>query len=72
MEEANHRVFQPWRAMLPTPAWWAYRSRIAQLNRYLLGIIRTRWAARSSGETPTKQDVLDRIMNALEVVCGVG
>lgn len=66
MEEANHRVFQPWRAVLPTPAWWRYRSRIARLNRYLIGIIRARWASRSSGQTPSTPDVLDRILSALE------
>lgn len=66
MEEANHRVFQPWRAVLPTPAWWRYRSRIARLNRYLLGIIRARWASRSSGQSPATPDVLDHILSALE------
>lgn len=48
-----------------------YNSRVAELDEYLLGIIRTRWAARAAGDAPEKQgrkgDILDRILQNIEV-----
>jgi len=53
MEEANARVLRPYRKYLPIPAWWAFRSRMAALNGYLVGLIRDRWRARlERGDRP--------------------
>jgi hypothetical protein len=43
MEEANHRVLRPYRMYLPTPSWVRFRSRMAQLNKFLIDLFR--WAA---------------------------
>lgn len=67
MEEANQRVLRPHRKYLPTPGWFKFRSNMAQLNAYLLGVIRGRWAARMAGQQPEGGDILDRILAAIEV-----
>lgn len=68
MEESNQRVLQPWRSFLPIPAWWAFNSRIRQLNSYIVRLLRARWAGRQRGvPTPEHPDLLDRILAAVEV-----
>jgi cytochrome P450 len=37
MEEGNRRSLEPWRTYLPTPAWFRQRSRVRQLNAYIIG-----------------------------------
>ena len=49
MEEANRRVFEPWRAFLPTRSWFKHRARIKELNTYITGLLRERWAERGGG-----------------------
>lgn len=41
MEEANHRVLRPYRQWLPTPDWFKFRSRMGQLNAYLINLFRS-------------------------------
>ena len=69
MEESNRRVLQPWRIYLPTPAWWAFNSRIRQLNGYITSTLRARWASRQAGPLRATEhpDLLDRILTAVEV-----
>lgn len=68
MEESNQRVLQPWRCYMPTPAWWAFNSRISQLNSYITRILRARWTSRQGGVRATDHpDLLDRILSAVEV-----
>jgi hypothetical protein len=67
MEEGNIRVLRPHRKYLPTPAWFAFRARMARLNAFLLNIVRGRWAARCAGQVRPKQDILDRILENIEV-----
>ena len=50
MEEANRRVFEPWRAFLPTRTWFQHRERIKALNAYITGLLRERWAERGGGK----------------------
>ena len=69
MEEANARVLRPYRKYLPTPAWFAFRSRMAKLNEFLIGFFRERWAARQAGVKRPNFDILDRVMDSIEV-CG--
>lgn len=66
MEEANQRVLRPHRKYLPTPSWFAFRSNVAALNAYLVGLIRSRWQARMAGKVPQGGDILDRILAAIE------
>jgi hypothetical protein len=41
MTEANQRVLRPYRMYLPVlPAWWAFRSRMAKLNEFLINYFR--------------------------------
>jgi hypothetical protein len=70
MEESNVRVLRPHRKYLPTPSWFRYRARVAQLNAFLVGLLRARWAARQAGESGPPRDILDRILASLEVRCG--
>lgn len=66
MEEAHQRVLRPYRKYLPIPEWFKFRSRMAQLNSYIIGIIRKRWEARLQGKVPAKLDILDRILAAMQ------
>lgn len=68
MTEANARVLRPHRKYLPTPEWFRFRSRMAQLNAYLVGMFRRRWQARNDGSYKPlngRKDILDRIMDAI-------
>lgn len=65
MEEANRRVFEPWRAFLPTRAWFQHRERIKALNAYITGLLRERWAERGGGGGGPPRDMVDRIMDSL-------
>jgi len=46
MEESNRRVLAPWRMYLPDANWFAYRSRVKQLDTYIIDILNARWAER--------------------------
>jgi hypothetical protein len=52
---------------LPVRSWFLYRRRVSQLNAFLVGLMRQRWAARQAGKAPARGDILDRILAALEV-----
>lgn len=66
MEEANQRVLRPYRMYLPLlPAWWQFRSRMTQLNTYLINYFRQRWQARLKG-VPGPRDILEKIMDAVQ------
>ncbi|GFR53077.1 hypothetical protein Agub_g15775 [Astrephomene gubernaculifera] len=67
MNEANHRVLRPYRMYLPTPEWFRFRSRMGQLNSFLINLFRRRWQARQSApQRPKPVDILDRIFEAIE------
>lgn len=40
---------------------------MAQLNAFLIDLMRQRWAARQAGQAGEARDILDRILAALEV-----
>ncbi|WIA20786.1 hypothetical protein OEZ85_005147 [Tetradesmus obliquus] len=65
MEEGNKRVLRPHRKYLPSPAWFAFKWRMARLNSFLTNLIRARWQARQAGK-PGRGDILDRILAAIE------
>ena len=44
--EANQRLGQPWRWLMPTATQAHYRKTVAALNEYLCSLIRTRWEER--------------------------
>eukprot|EP00879_Flechtneria_rotunda_P019652 GHRR01020649.1.p1 GENE.GHRR01020649.1~~GHRR01020649.1.p1 ORF type:complete len:480 (+),score=98.10 GHRR01020649.1:247-1686(+) len=66
MEEGNKRVLRPYRKYLPTPAWFSFKYKMAQLNSFLTHLIRDRWGARQAGNVPERGDILDRILAAIE------
>lgn len=72
MEEANKRVLLPYRRFLPTPEWFQFRSRMAQLNTFLINFFRERWQARCKGIKRDRKDILDRILDSIEVCYGGG
>mmetsp|Transcript_39752 Transcript_39752/g.94237 ORF Transcript_39752/g.94237 Transcript_39752/m.94237 type:complete len:517 (+) Transcript_39752:166-1716(+) len=45
IDECNDRIWYPQRIYLPTPAWWQHWSKIRQLNSYIEGKVRKRWAS---------------------------
>ena len=62
-------MLRPYRQYLPTPAWFLFRSRMAQLNSFLINFFRERWQARhgdGAAKRPRK-DILDRILDSIEV-----
>jgi len=67
MEEGNKRVLRPHRKYLPTPAWFAFKYKMAKLNSFLVNLIRERWSQRQAGEVPGRGDILDRILQAIQV-----
>lgn len=64
MEESNKRVLAPWRFLYPITV-LQYNSRVRKLNNYIIGIIRSRRAARAAGHPPPG-DILDRILTSVE------
>lgn len=69
VEEGNLRTWDPTRAYLPTPAWFAFRKAVDRLNSYVTGLITSRWALRQqeekSGSQGRKQDILDKVLGAI-------
>jgi cytochrome P450 len=67
MEESNRRVLAPWRTWLPTPEWFRYHRNVAALNKYIMGVLKTRWAKRQRGEGAKEGegDIVDRAMAAI-------
>jgi cytochrome P450 len=66
VEEANRRVWEPWRAYLPTPHHYRYRQTVKALNEYVGNLIRERWAKHQSGAKIEKEDILDRVLQSLD------
>ncbi|GAX81794.1 hypothetical protein CEUSTIGMA_g9222.t1 [Chlamydomonas eustigma] len=66
MEEANLRVLRPYRQYIPTPDWFKFRSRMSQLNSFLINFFRERWQSRKQGVQRPRKDILDRIMDSIE------
>ncbi|CAG9467343.1 unnamed protein product [Pedinophyceae sp. YPF-701] len=65
MEENNRRVLRPWRSWNPfLPDFWLHRSRMAELNRYLIAHIKRRWAALQKNPTPPDEewDILTHLL----------
>ncbi len=66
MAEANLRAIRPWRQYLPTPAFFAFEWRMNHLNSYIKRLLRERWHGRHKCSGAPKQDILDRLMRAIE------
>ena len=71
MTENNLRVLKPWRAYIPSLTQLQHRAKVRRLNAYITQLLHKRWAARQSRSKgdpeDSNQDVLERIMQALEV-----
>ena len=69
MTENNLRVLKPWRAYLPSLAQLRHKDKVRRLNSYVKRLVHRRWAERqqSGNSAAHNQDVLERIMQALEV-----
>ena len=69
MTENNWRVLKPWRAYIPSLSQLQHRAKVRQLNSYIKHLLNQRWAARHRNGScaANSQDVLERIMQALEV-----
>ena len=71
IDECNDRIWYPHRIYLPSPAWWKHKRLVRNLNQYLEGKVRSRWAERLSrdeqglGQKPPK-DILDRILASVD------
>lgn len=62
MEEANRWSLEPWREYFPSEA-SKQRRRVEELNEYILGMIRERWADKVAGKED-KNDIVGRILAA--------
>ena len=69
MTENNLRVLKPWRAYIPSLSQIRHKAKVQQLNSYIKRLLHQRWAARqhNGSSAANSQDVLERIMQALEV-----
>ncbi len=71
MTENNLRVLKPWRAYIPSLSQLQHKAKVRQLDSYIKRLLHTRWAERQqsskNGNQIGNQDVLERIMQALEV-----
>lgn len=69
MTENNLRVLKPWRAYIPSLTQLQHKAKVRQLNSYIKRLLHQRWAARhrNGSSAGNSQDVLERIMQALEV-----
>ncbi|KAL3162845.1 hypothetical protein ABBQ32_009299 [Trebouxia sp. C0010 RCD-2024] len=68
MTENNLRVLKPWRAYIPSLSQLQHKAKVRQLNSYIKCLLHRRWAdrQRNGSSGANKQDVLERIMQALE------
>lgn len=64
--EANRRVWEPWRAYLPTPQNFKFHRTVSRLNDYVSDLIRKRWAEHRKGNIQEEPDILDRILAAID------
>jgi cytochrome P450 len=64
--EANRRVWEPWRAYMPTPEHWRFKRTVGKLNAYVSNLIRERWAVHRSGKVQAEPDILDRILSTID------
>ena len=69
MTENNLRVLKPWRAYIPSVSQLQHKAKVRRLNSYIKRLLHRRWADRKrNGSSGTNnQDVLERIMHALQV-----
>jgi len=71
MTENNLRVLKPWRRYIPSVSQLQHKAKVRRLNSYIKHLIHTRWAEKQQsskdGNQTGKEDVLERIMQALEV-----
>ncbi|HEY8379510.1 MAG TPA: cytochrome P450 [Nannocystis sp.] len=65
VEEANKRVWQPFRAYLPTPAKFRYDRSLASLNATLVAKVRARLRARRANPEAKAADMLDMLIASL-------
>eukprot|EP00039_Didymoeca_costata_P012152 m.173902 g.173902 ORF g.173902 m.173902 type:complete len:509 (+) comp15397_c0_seq8:109-1635(+) len=70
VEEANKRVWAPWRKFVPSKTQFDFHRTTAALNSYVSDIIRKRWATRqedlAAGRDPSSKDILDRVLSAVD------
>ena len=66
MTEGNARSLRPWRMYLPTPSWFRYRSRLAQLDAYVIQILRDRWDSRQQSSS-RRADLLEKRLDVIIV-----
>jgi cytochrome P450 len=69
MDECNARSLSPWRAWIPTPEWFAHKSRVRKLDAAIIGIVRARWRARRAraAGSPAPDDILERVLEQVDV-----
>lgn len=63
INEANKRVWHPYRAYLPNPT---YSSAVSELNKFMKDIIAKRWEERKTNTSDRKKDILDRLLDGVE------
>jgi cytochrome P450 len=66
VEEANKRVWQPYRGFLPTPAKFRYDRSLSRLDAFLLAKIRARLQARRADPKARPADMLDMLLASLD------
>lgn len=62
VEEANKRVWLPFRAYLPTPTKFRYDQALAQLNEFLVSKVRARLRRRAEDPDARPADMLDMLL----------
>ena len=71
MTENNLRVLKPWRRYVPSMSQLQHKAKVRRLDSYIKHLIHSRWAEKQQsskdGKQTGKEDVLERIMQALEV-----
>lgn len=71
MTENNLRVLKPWRSYIPSLSQLQHKAKVCSLNSYIKRLLHKRWAEKQQsskkGTHTGKEDVLERIMQALEV-----
>eukprot|EP00040_Diaphanoeca_grandis_P039895 m.260514 g.260514 ORF g.260514 m.260514 type:complete len:520 (-) comp40030_c0_seq1:106-1665(-) len=64
--EANIRIWQPWRQYIPNRTNYNYHKTVGRLNDYVSNLVRERWKLHRSGKKIEKQDILDRVLLAID------
>ena len=51
---------------MPTLSNWRYHQTLAKLNAYVENQVRQRWLKRQQGYVQKRQDILDRVLEAVD------